>query len=480
MRGLFGHDFSRVRVHTSDAARRSTARLDAAAYTVADDIVWGAQPVVPESLTGRRLLAHELAHVVQQERGSGQSAAPTNERAAEQAGTAAAAGAPFPVANSSQPIVQQRVQSVGNAGFEDNVLAWNDPHFVDRVIEVARCTPIKADRYTIGWPGGEKLIFNDDIDFSPGVRALPLVGIYGSQAAAKAAAAERQDLATLGHYDRAVAYYKGPGGVILPTWFTPETAPETIALLQAVRHKVREVAATVEGLMRGQRNAMVIGALIGGVLRVVVRLVPFLRGGSPQVPEPEPRRTRTPPQEQGRDWAPAEPPKPVDEATVKRPTKRADITPKAPPPAPIAAHEVLEPQLRVYKDQGFVFEGISRDGRVAVYRNPTTGQRLRITLRQAGPQWLDPSWGRPRIVEEMRKRGFGQPQPTEGAGGLMYENSATGERIRIMPRPKGDPYSNDEIEKRLTRYYYRYRPGPREQEGRHSAIVDKPDFTPDK
>ena len=59
-------------------------------------------------------------------------------------------------------------------------------------------------------------------------------------------------------------------------------------------------------------------------------------------------------------------------------------------------------------------------------------------------------------------------------------NAETGERMRIMPRPTEDPYSNDEIEKRLTGYYYRYKPGQHAPEGRHSAIVDKPDFTPDK
>ena len=376
-----------------------------------------------------------------------------------------------PVANPQQPTAQQRV---ANAGFEDNVLGWEDRHFVDQVIEVARCTPIQADRYTIGWPGGEKLIFNDDIDFSPNVRALPLVGIYGSQAAAKAAAAEAQDIATLGHYDRAVAYYRGPGGVVLPTWFTPGTAPETVALLQAVRHKVREIAGTVEELMRGQRNAMVIGAILGGVLRVIVRTVPFMRGG-PDAP-PEPPTTRRTPAEPAKPSAP----RPAEESAGKPAGKPSDITPKAPPPAPIAAHEVLEPQLRAYKNQGFVFEGISRDGRVAVYRNPTTGQRLHVTLRQAGPQWLNPAWGRARIIDELRKRGFRTTGASREGGGLIYQNAETGERMRIMPRPTEDPYSNDEIEKRLTGYYYRYKPGQHAPEGRHSAIVDKPDFTPDK
>ena len=88
--------------------------------------------------------------------------------------------------------------------------------------------------------------------------------------------------------------------------------------------------------------------------------------------------------------------------------------------------------------------------------------------------------GRARIIDELRKRGFRTTGASREGGGLIYQNAETGERMRIMPRPTEDPYSNDEIEKRLTGYYYRYKPGQHAPEGRHSAIVDKPDFTPDK
>jgi len=66
MEGRFGHDFGRVRVHASGAAERSAQDLDANAYTVGHDIVFGAGQFAPGSPGGRRLLAHELAHVVQQ------------------------------------------------------------------------------------------------------------------------------------------------------------------------------------------------------------------------------------------------------------------------------------------------------------------------------------------------------------------------------------------------------------------------------
>lgn len=65
----FGHDFSRVRVHTGGVAAQSARDMNAHAYTVGRDIVFGSGQYAPETHTGRRMLAHELTHVVQQ--GSG-------------------------------------------------------------------------------------------------------------------------------------------------------------------------------------------------------------------------------------------------------------------------------------------------------------------------------------------------------------------------------------------------------------------------
>jgi hypothetical protein len=62
----FGHDFSSVRVHADPMAAQSAAAVQALAYTVGRDIVFGAGQFRPESASGRRLIAHELTHVVQQ------------------------------------------------------------------------------------------------------------------------------------------------------------------------------------------------------------------------------------------------------------------------------------------------------------------------------------------------------------------------------------------------------------------------------
>ena len=62
----FGHDFSHVRVHTDVQAAESSRALNAQAYTVGHDVVFGAGQYAPETTDGRRLLAHELTHILQQ------------------------------------------------------------------------------------------------------------------------------------------------------------------------------------------------------------------------------------------------------------------------------------------------------------------------------------------------------------------------------------------------------------------------------
>lgn len=64
----FGYDFSHVRVHTDAKAAESARSMNALAYTVGKDIVFGSDSYTSGSSIKKRLLAHELAHVIQQER----------------------------------------------------------------------------------------------------------------------------------------------------------------------------------------------------------------------------------------------------------------------------------------------------------------------------------------------------------------------------------------------------------------------------
>lgn len=68
MQPRFGHDFSGVRVHTGAKATESARAVNALAYTVGQNVVFGEGHYAPRSIAGHTLLAHELTHVVQQER----------------------------------------------------------------------------------------------------------------------------------------------------------------------------------------------------------------------------------------------------------------------------------------------------------------------------------------------------------------------------------------------------------------------------
>ena len=107
MESRFGHDFGAVRVHDDAVASESARAVNARAYTVGQDIVFDRGRYNPQSHAGRHLLAHELAHTVQQQgiqhasndvRMSGSADAPL-EREAEVAAAAAVTGGPVYVSH---------------------------------------------------------------------------------------------------------------------------------------------------------------------------------------------------------------------------------------------------------------------------------------------------------------------------------------------------------------------------------------------
>jgi hypothetical protein len=67
----FEHDFGNVRVHTGNRAEESARTVNALAYTVGKNVVFDAGQYAPETANGKRLLAHELTHVLQQRGGDG-------------------------------------------------------------------------------------------------------------------------------------------------------------------------------------------------------------------------------------------------------------------------------------------------------------------------------------------------------------------------------------------------------------------------
>jgi hypothetical protein len=110
----FGHDFTRVRVHADARAAASAAEVGARAYAVVEDIVFGAGEYAPWTPEGQRLLAHELAHVVQQGsargylrrapcRSASQCATPTRGDPGQFAGVGTAAETARTAANAAAP-----------------------------------------------------------------------------------------------------------------------------------------------------------------------------------------------------------------------------------------------------------------------------------------------------------------------------------------------------------------------------------------
>jgi Domain of unknown function (DUF4157) len=80
MEQRFGHDFFRVRVHSGAVAEQSTREVNAYAYTIGQKMVFGAGRFAPGTHQGRRLIAHELTHTVQQPGSDGIRIGQRNEK----------------------------------------------------------------------------------------------------------------------------------------------------------------------------------------------------------------------------------------------------------------------------------------------------------------------------------------------------------------------------------------------------------------
>ncbi|MBD2089949.1 DUF4157 domain-containing protein [Microcoleus sp. FACHB-1515] len=83
MESRFGQDFSQVRIHTDAQVAESVQQANALAYTMHQNIVFAPGQYAPETEAGRRLLVHELTHVVQQSQSSSSLPGDTHEQEAE-------------------------------------------------------------------------------------------------------------------------------------------------------------------------------------------------------------------------------------------------------------------------------------------------------------------------------------------------------------------------------------------------------------
>ena len=129
MEGAFHHDFSAIRIHADETAADAATALRARAFTVGRDLVFDESEFNPYSFHGEQLLAHELAHSIQQERagGTGHDSAdrhmdivapdhPT-ETAAHDAAAAAVQG---------QPVDTASLTGTANVGGAVHRWPWDD------------------------------------------------------------------------------------------------------------------------------------------------------------------------------------------------------------------------------------------------------------------------------------------------------------------------------------------------------------------
>jgi hypothetical protein len=115
MESTFSHDFSHVRIHTDSSAAESAKALNALAYTVNRNIFFGEGQYRPGEFRGKRLLAHELAHSVQQSGGfhgnlTVSQPGDPSEQEASRAESAFAQGRPFSVSGRTEAGIMRQLE----------------------------------------------------------------------------------------------------------------------------------------------------------------------------------------------------------------------------------------------------------------------------------------------------------------------------------------------------------------------------------
>lgn len=150
MEERFGQDFGSVRVHTDSRAAESARAVNALAYTVSNEIVFGTGQYSPETLGGKRLLAHELSHVVQQQ-GTGlsphgdtiSSANDPSEQEAEHTAEQVMAGSSFGVLKAGKGLQRYSHNNCSDDDLRSHV--WPSDHtfrqMLAKAIRVLRTKP---------------------------------------------------------------------------------------------------------------------------------------------------------------------------------------------------------------------------------------------------------------------------------------------------------------------------------------------------
>ncbi|BAZ11858.1 hypothetical protein NIES4071_36840 [Calothrix sp. NIES-4071] len=484
MESAFGYNFAGVRIHTDAKAASMATNLNARAFTIGNNIAFGRGEYQPGTLIGDVLIAHELAHTIQQ----GSAVAnpiskdltdSTNDTELEEAADESAIQAVATlwggvkqfvgkIVKKAKPNLKAklRLQRCGGGRCPEGY-SWqvvNTGAVASGCVCTWRCLQAPSSGPAFIDPNRRPLVILPEPRQGPGVTSgglssplqcncLPLKDDEGNRVSSSQSRPVDQD------FTGAVA---GAAGMRRTT--PPPLATDQSPIAAPVRPAVPRAAgattgggATSGGTTGGGTTSS--GGTTGGGTTGGGTIGSGRTGGIPGQGTTG-TRTSTSTSSRGR-------PQP----TVIRPgTTPRGASPQTTPTRTLSSATTTDTSR--LRDEGFVQHGMSGDARSVFYRHPDTGETVQITLRQGGPLWINPIWGRSRIESELRDRSFRFERPTSGEGGQIYRNSTTGEEIRIMPRP-GTTYRDEPIEKHLNSYYYRYRSGPDQPWGDHTTIIDR-------
>lgn len=217
MEPRFGHDFSGVRIHTDSRAVASASAVNALAYTVGRNVVFGSGQYAPRTDMGRQLLAHELTHTVQQEECQ---ALPSHysfdtndylEQTAKQTATRVVAGeAAWPISSATGVALQRQADEIATSKNPNSlsdrdliaeyqrVLAASDPateaYFLALDAEVRQRFPLVQDHGTPVRPATLQIVPSPN----PSAPFMAFVGPLPGVAAADVAAGTAATGATAG------------------------------------------------------------------------------------------------------------------------------------------------------------------------------------------------------------------------------------------------------------------------------------------
>jgi Domain of unknown function (DUF4157) len=173
MESRFGHDFSRVRVHTDAEAAASALEVDALAYTVGHDVVFGQGQYAPHTTSGRRLIAHELTHTIQQSHGAESlqglridHASSSSEREAAHTANAVMSGRPRHITHGGVVLARQTpapsVQQPSNlptvTTYEGVTPTWSPAHICARPLRTPGLSLLFSHAYVVSPPATYAII----------------------------------------------------------------------------------------------------------------------------------------------------------------------------------------------------------------------------------------------------------------------------------------------------------------------------------